>query len=85
MAQHVILEALVNLLVGVLFIWTGFFIYNRKQYQLIIDYNVLAEEIQRRVDILNFSKHIKYASTAMPLDLPSPFCWRDEEAGTLSL
>lgn len=65
MEQQVILEALVNILVGVLFIWTGFFIYNRKHYQLIIGYNVLNEELQRRVDIMNFSKHIKYASTAM--------------------
>ena len=65
MEQHVILEALVNFLVGVLFIWTGFFIYNRKQYHLIIGYNVLNEEIQRRIDIRNFSRHIKYAATAM--------------------
>jgi hypothetical protein len=65
MEQQVILESLVNFLVGVLFIWTGFFIYNRKHYQLIIGYNVLNEELQRRVDITNFSKHIKYATTAM--------------------
>ena len=87
MVQQVILEAVVNMLVGVLFIFTGFFIYNRKQYQLIIGYNVLNEEIQRRVDISNFSKHIKFASTGMGITIafiPAPLkpCLRMMSCGS---
>ena len=65
MSNELAIEIIVNLLIGVLFSWIGYLIYDKKNYQLIAIYNVLSEELQKRIDIKKLSKNIKIACFSM--------------------
>jgi predicted ferric reductase len=50
---------LINLTVGILLIWSGYLIYNKKKYHLIAGYNDMNAEQRKRVDIKRQSKALK--------------------------
>ncbi len=61
MENSLIVEAIVYLLLGTMFVWLGILIHDQKNYNLIAGYNILTEELQKRVDIDKFSKHTKFS------------------------
>lgn len=50
---------LINLTVGILLIWSGYLIYNKKKYNLIAGYNDMNAEQRKSVDIKRQSKALK--------------------------
>jgi hypothetical protein len=50
---------LINLTVGLLLIWSGHLIYNKKKYNLISGYNDMDAQQRKRVDIKRQSKALK--------------------------
>ena len=63
MTHELTVEIIVNFLLGGLLIWIGYLIHDRKNYQLIVGYNMLTDELQKRVDILKLARHVKNIST----------------------
>lgn len=50
---------LINLAVGIILIWSGYLIYNKKKYNLIAGYNDLNAQQRKSVDIKRQSKALK--------------------------
>ena len=60
---------LANLLIGILLIWSGYLIYNKKKYNWIAGYNDMSHELRKRVNIKRQSKALKFALYFMGISI----------------